>query len=237
MNTRMIESIEFSVAGRTFAGILAVPDGAARGAVLVCHGGFGLVPHERERAARLAERGYIALAPDLFGETFADRTRGREVIGGLIAQPALLRERVTAAWRRLGACPGVDATRTAAVGHCFGGLTALELARSGADVRAVVSLHGALHTREPARAGVVRARVLACTGAADPHVTAEHRATFEAELTAAGVDWQHHVYGGALHGFTVPGIDALQIPGCAYDERADRRSWRTMLDLFDEVFA
>src|SRR5882672_8229273 len=163
----MIDNIEYTVAGRTFAGLLATPEGtrASGRGVLIVHGGSGLGAHEREQATRLAALGYIALAPDLFGETFGDRARGMAVIGELVANPDVLRARITAAWTRLAADPGVDPARTVAVGHCFGGLAAFELARSGADVRAVVGLHAGLAAREPARRGEVHARVLACVGA------------------------------------------------------------------------
>jgi dienelactone hydrolase len=139
------------------------------------------------------------------------------VIGELVARPEVLRERTAAALARVPAEP------RAVVGHCFGGLAALELARSGAEVYAAVSFHGRLATLAPAERGRIHARVLACTGADDPHCPRDQRAAFEDEMTAAGVDWQHHVYGGARHGFTIAGPD--------HDEAADRRSWRAMLDL------
>jgi len=159
------------------------------------------------------------------------------VIGELVTRPAAIRTRVGAAWGRLCKVPGVDATRTAAIGHCFGGFAALELARSGADVRAVISFHGGLTTHAPAVAGGVRARVLVCTGADDPFCPREQRAAFEDEMTAAEVDWQVHTYAGTRHGFTVAGIDPEKHPGCVYHALADRRSWRAMLALFDEVLA
>ena len=229
----MRDDVTFAAAGRSFTGLLALPDwlpdGAPRGGVLVFHGGGGLAAHERERAGRFAALGYAAFAPDLFGEVFADRAAGMRVIGALVADPDRLRERVIAARDHLAARIGAP---VAAVGHCFGGLAALELARSGADVRAAVALHGALTTRAPARPGQVRARVLACTGGDDPFCPREQRAAFEDEMTAAGVDWQHHVYGGARHGFSVPGVAA---PGCAYVAAADRRSWAALCALLDEV--
>jgi dienelactone hydrolase len=228
----MIEKFEYEVAGQRFSGIQATPTGATAG-VLVFHGGSGLTDHERDRVQMLAELGYVAFAPDLFGEVFADRARGMAVIGELVAQPAKLRARTQAALAVLAA--RVD--KVAAVGHCFGGLAALELARSGAAVRAVVSVHGRLAAVDPARRGEVQARVLACTGADDPFCPREQRLAFEDEMTAAGVDWQHHVYGGALHGFSVPGIDPAKSPGCAYHELADRRSWAAMRGLFDEVLS
>src|SRR5580704_12763656 len=160
----MIEDIQYVVAGRAFAGVLAIPMAPPRGGIAIFHGGGGLGAHDRAQCTRLAALGYVAFAPDLFGDAFRDRAHGMAVIGALIESPDVLRERVVAAWR-------VVADRglvTAAVGHCFGGLAALELARSGADVRAVASFHGGLATRSPARAGEVRARVLICTGAEDP---------------------------------------------------------------------
>jgi dienelactone hydrolase len=232
----MSEIIEYEAAGRVFTGELAVPaTDEIRGGVLVCHGGSGLGEHERGRLTALAARGFVAFAPDLFGERFVDRAHGMRVIGELVAEAPRLRERLRAALARLAAHPRVEPARLAAIGHCFGGLAALELARSGAELRAAVSYHGGLATREPARAGEVRARVLACTGADDPFCPRDARIVFEDELTAAGVDWQHHVYAGARHGFTVAGIDPATHPGCAYHELADRRSWQATLGLFDEV--
>jgi len=231
----MLEPIEYEVAGQVFSGIVATPATRPRGGILVLHGGSGLGEHERERVRVLAALGYAALAPDLFGEIFTERSRAMAVIGELVTRPAAIRARAGAAWRRLREVPGVDATRTAAIGHCFGGFAALELARSGVDVRAVISFHGGLTTSAPAVANEVRARVLVCTGADDPFCPREQRAAFEDEMTAAGVDWQLHAYAGARHGFSVPGIDPEKHPGCAYHELADRRSWHAMLAMFDEV--
>lgn len=231
----MSEDIEYEVAGQSFRGLLAAPGaGATRAGVLVFHGGSGPTEHERHVVGRLAALGYTALAPDLFGEVFADRAHGMRVIGQLVADPEPLRRRTTAA---LGWLRARGIRHVFAIGHCFGGLAALELARSGAAIEAAVSCHGALTTRAPARASEVRARVLVCTGAEDPFCPAEHRAAFEAEMTAAGVDWQHHIYAGARHGFTVRDIDPASHPGCAYHELAAQRAWGAMLGLFAEVLA
>src|SRR3569623_1939394 len=120
--------------------------------------------------------------------------------------------------------------RPFAVGHCFGGLAALELARADTAVRAVVSLHGGLATAAPGER--ITARVLAVCGAAAAFCPPTQRAAFEAEMTAAGADWQLLVLGGAQHGFSVPGITR---EACAYDTVADRRSWRAMLALFEDT--
>ncbi|HVT08483.1 MAG TPA: alpha/beta fold hydrolase [Polyangia bacterium] len=224
--------IGYEAAGRSFGGVFLAPATTAAAGVLVLHGGGGPTAHDRDVARRFARLGYAAYAPDLFGQVFADRREGAVVIGALVAKPELLRTRLNAALDRLRAQLG-DATPLAVVGHCFGGLAALELARSGARVCAAVAIHGGLHTREPARAGGLQARILACTGAADPYCPPEHRAAFEAEMTAAGADWQHHVYGGAAHGFSIPGASA--VPGVAFHEPSARRSWDATLALLRDA--
>ena len=154
----------------------------------------------------------------------------------LVSDPLRLRRRATAALEALRQLSQADRARTGAIGFCFGGTVVLELARSGADLAAVISFHGRLATSAPASAGSVRATVLACTGSADPFVGADERRAFEAEMTRARADWQMIVYSGALHGFTEPNVDADPRPGCAYDLRADCRSWAAMREMFREAF-
>jgi dienelactone hydrolase len=228
---------EFVSAGRTLACYFFEPDGAdvgSRPGVMVLHGGAGFGGHERDRARMLTELGYVAFAPDLFGEAFQTRERGVEVITGLVGDPPALRARLADALACMRARPAVDSPRTAAIGFCFGGLAALELARSGADLRAVVSFHGGLTTKAPAAPNEVKAAVLVCTGAADPFVTREHREAFEDEMTRATADWQLCAYANALHGFTERNVHR---PGVQYDEAADRRSWRAMRALLEETLA
>ena len=229
----MFESLEFEAAGRVLRGFLAVPErivGGPRGGALICHGGSGVQSHEREQLERLARLGFVAFAPDLFGEALTDRAHGMRLIGALLADPESLRSRVVAALDVLRA--RVTGERLVAIGHCFGGFAALELGRTGVDVRAVVCFHGRLATAASVGTGTMKARVLVCSGADDPFSTLDERASFEAEMTAAGADWQHHVYGGVVHGFSVEGIVG---PGCAYHSSAARRSWAAATALFEEV--
>jgi dienelactone hydrolase len=129
-----------------------------------------------------------------------------------------------------------DADRLAAIGYCFGGTLSLELARGGADLKAVVGFHSGLAPTRPDDARNIRGKVLMLIGADDPIVDNAQRRDFEEEMRDAGVDWQLHVYGGAVHSFTNPRASGANLPGIAYDERTDRRSWQAMLDLFREVF-
>jgi dienelactone hydrolase len=128
-----------------------------------------------------------------------------------------------------------DASRVAAIGYCFGGTMALELARGGADLKAVVGFHSGLSTTLPAEPGILTATVQVCIGADDPIIPPAQRLAFEEEMRAAGVDWRMHLYGGAVHSFTNPGADGSNT-AIRYDRRADELSWKAMTDLFTEVF-
>jgi dienelactone hydrolase len=212
---------------------------ARRPGVLVFHEGLGLGDFEMARARRLADLGYVALAADMYG----DRRRASNLqevatlVGNIRNRPELMRARGHAALATLAALPQVDATRLAAIGFCFGGAVVLELARDGADLRAVVSFHGVLTTRTPALAGKVKASVLVCTGADDPLAPPEQVKAFEDEMRAAAArDWQVISYGNTLHGFTNPAADGSMMRTALYNEQADRRSWASMRSLLDEAF-
>jgi dienelactone hydrolase len=191
------------------------------------------------RARMLAELGYVALAADMFGDR---RQAGNlqevaKLVGDLRSQPEALRARGRAALATLAALPQVDINRMAAIGFCFGGSVVLELARDGADLKAVVSFHGVLATRTPAVFGNVKASVLVCTGADDPLAPPDQVRAFEDEMRAAAVrDWHLISYGNTLHGFTNPDADGSIMRAAMYSEQADRRSWASMRSLLDEVF-
>jgi dienelactone hydrolase len=209
-----------------------------RPGVLVFHEGLGLGDFAMARARRLAELGYVALAADMFG----DRRQARNLqevanlVGSLRKEPEALRVRGRAALAALAALPEVDTSRMAAIGFCFGGSVVLELARAGADLRAVVSFHGVLTTQSPATSGQVKPSVLVLTGADDPLAPPEQVAAFENEMRAASVrDWQVISYGNTLHGFTNPAADGSMMRTALYSAQADRRSWASMRSLFDEV--
>jgi dienelactone hydrolase len=231
--------IEYTAAGMNLVGLLCVPDGDdVRPGVLVGHEGPGISDHERGVAQRLAELGYVAFAIDYHGngERIDDRSLMFERLGRLMAEPDLTRELGRAALSQLLNEPRVDPTRVAAIGYCFGGTLALVLGRAGEPLAAIVGFHAGLETTRPDDSRNIRARVLMCTGGDDPIVTAEHRAGFESEMNAAGVDWQLNIYGGAQHTFTNPFAINTGLPGIEYHEPSARRSWQAMLDVFHDVF-
>ncbi len=135
--------------------------------------------------------------------------------------------------------PRTDASRVAAIGYCTGGTMVLELARAGTDLKAVVGFHPSLITTRPQDAANIIGKVLVCVGSEDPFIPAEQRHGFEEEMRAADVDWRLNLYGGAEHSFTHPRLDPNQrvLPGISYHEKSAKRSWRAMLDLFDETFS
>jgi dienelactone hydrolase len=205
--------------------------------VLVLPDATGINRHARTRASRLADAGYVALACDLHGGgTTMEFGAAMTVIRALRADPPRVRALGAGALDALAARPEVDAARVAAIGYCFGGTVALELARGGAALAAVVGFHSGLATARPEDASAIRARVLACIGADDPTIPPEQRADFEREMTAARVDWQLHVYGGVVHSFTNPDADLGGRPAVSrYDAAADARSWTAMRQLFAET--
>ena len=231
-----LEAIAYQAGVKSFTGYLA--DGS-RGkpapGVLVAHEGGGLTMHAKQRAKMLAELGYVAFAMDIFGEPPPELERGKALLRALRADLLELRARARAALAVLSDRPSVDAARLAAIGFCFGGTTVLELARDGTDLKAVIGFHAGLDTTRPQDAAAIRGKVLVCLGGDDPIVNAAQRAAFAAEMNAANVDWQMHLYGGVGHSFTNQEIDAFGYPGFRYDAAADRRSWRAMRDLLSEA--
>jgi dienelactone hydrolase len=232
-----IEDIEYSVEGRRHVGHLAVDDTRTgrRPAVLVGHEGPGLDDQAKRRADRLAGLGYIAFALDYHGDGKPlPRDRMVERLGALMEDPDRIRLLGQAGLDVLLAQEQTDPARVAAIGYCFGGTLALELARGGADLRAVVGFHSGLQTARPEDARHIVGSVLVCIGAEDPLIPPEQRMAFEEEMREGGVDWRMNLYGGAAHSFTNERADEHGRAGIAYHRPTDERSWRAMLDLFDE---
>ncbi|HEX4024205.1 MAG TPA: dienelactone hydrolase family protein [Steroidobacteraceae bacterium] len=215
------------------------PGGGRKPAVLVFPEAFGLGEHALARAKRLAELGYAALACDLHGERriLTDLNTVMQVVGALRDDVSRTRARGQTVLDVLKGRAEVDATRIAAIGYCFGGTMALELARSGAPIVGAVGFHSGLSTTAPQDAKNIKGKVLVCIGADDPSITPEQRAAFEQEMTAGKVNWQMSVFGRVVHSFTNPDADKLGRSDFArYDEQADARSWQQMRELLAEVF-
>lgn len=222
-----LEPFDYVHDGMTLSGRLARPAGPGpHPAVLVMHSALGPDRQTAERAQDLASLGYVALATDLYGlGTAGPDLDYMPLFQQYQDQPDLLRGRILAGYDALRALPEVDAGRMAAIGYCFGGQCVLELARSGADVRSVVSFHGLLRTARPAQPGAIKAQMLVLTGAKDPFVPEEDVHSFQQEMTAAQANWQLTIYGEGYHSFTAPEAAKLDYEGIRYDPLLDRLSW------------
>lgn len=233
------EKIAYVVDGVEHIGYLAVDDSHddTRPTVLVCHEGPGLGAHERDVCDQLAALGYVAFALDYHGGGGRlPRDEAMARLNVLRTDPDRIRALAHAGLAVFLAHPTADASRLAAIGYCFGGTMALELGRAGAEVKAIVGFHSGLGTARPEDAANIAASVLVNIGADDPIIPPEQRAEFEAEMRAGGVDWQMLLFGGVVHSFTNPEAAKAEMPTViAYNEAADRRSWRAMLDLFADT--
>ena len=189
-------------------------------------------------ARRVADLGFVVFIADLYGKgTFTDDIpHAHEMMTLLRSDVDHWRQRARSALQTLAAQPTVDTTRLAAIGYCFGGTTALELGRSGADVRAIVSFHGGLSSPRLQDAACIKARVLVCHGGADPVVPPAQVTEFVNHMARATADWTLEVYANALHSFTQTELDGAGVPGHDYDAVADQRSWRAMTELLNDVF-
>lgn len=235
------ETVKYKAGTVEAQGFLAYDDAVKdkRPGVVVVPEWWGLDNYAKTRARQLAELGYVALAADMYGDgkTTTKPEEAGQWSGGLRnGDRKELRVRVEAALDQLKKNPRVDASKTAAIGYCFGGTTVLELARSGADVRGVVSFHGGLSIASPAQPGQVKGKVLVCHGAEDPFESPAEVQAFENEMKNANVDWEMNIYSHAIHGFTNPEADKHGIKGMGYNKEADLRSWQAMQDFFREVF-
>jgi dienelactone hydrolase len=234
------ETVTYDADGVTLKSRLFYKEhGEPRPGVLVFPEAFGLSEHALSRAQRLAEMGYVSLACDIHGNARLV-TELNEAIG--LLQPLYddrkrMWTRGLAALELLTRRREVDAPRVASIGFCFGGTMSLELARGGADIKAVVGFHSDLGTNAPSKRPI-RSRILVCIGADDPFIVPDERAAFEAEMRKADADWQMHLYGGTVHSFTNREADERGRPeAMRYSAEADARSWASMQKLFSRTLS
>lgn len=231
-----LQHVEYLSNGTVLRGEMALPAAAGKHpAVLVMHNAYGLSDHMRQVVNRLAELGYIALATDMYGDGIfhTDLRKAGASIGPLMKSPELLRARTVGWYETLAALPNVDSSRIAAIGYCFGGQCVLELARSGADIKAAVSYHGLLTTPMPAQPGAIKGEVAIYTGAQDPYAPPEHVNGVRAEMIAAGAKYQITEFGEAGHAFTDPNAAVAARAGIAYHALSDAISWAGTVALLE----
>ena len=233
--------VEWTQDGTTFSGVLVYDDSDndKRPGLVMVPNWKGVNDSAIAKAKQLAGDDYLVLVADVYGKGVRPKTDAEAgpVATKLRNDRPVLRARSLKAIEVLKAQAGkapLDASRIGAVGFCFGGTTVLEMARAGAPLAGVVSLHGGLGSPLPAKAGGTHPSVLVLNGADDKSVSKDDIASFEQEMNAAKVDWEFTNYSGAVHCFAE--ADANSPPGCQYNERAAKRAWKALDEFFEERF-
>jgi dienelactone hydrolase len=232
--------IEYIDGGVLLEGYCAFDDSkqGRKPAVLIAHDWSGRNDFACQKAEQLAELGYVGFALDMYGNGLVAKTmeEKQKHHKPFMDDRMLLRNRVVAAFETLKKLEIVNQARIGAMGFCFGGTCVLDLARSGAELKGVVSFHGGLAAPTDVPSKKIHAKILALHGYEDPMVPPPQLAAFENEMNEAQVDWQVHIYGHAKHGFTNPTAHDEK-SGIVYNSLADKRSWISMRDFFAEVFS
>ncbi len=207
-----------------------------RPAVLINHTWAGRDDFVAEKAKKLAALGYVGFAVDMYGKGIlgSDAEENAKLMQPFMQDRQLIKKRMMAALYAVKLMPWVDDSRIAAIGFCFGGLCSLDLARSGADLKGVVSFHGLLGALDD-NSHPIKAKILALHGHDDPMVPVEQVIAFEKEMTKAGADWQLHTFGNTQHAFTNPLANNPGF-GTVYQPEADKRSWILMENFLAEIF-
>ena len=233
------ETVEYKEGSTVLEGFAAYADSGKHPGVVVVPEWNGVGDYTKKRAQMLAELGYNAFVADIYGKGIRPTTMeacAAEMQKYATNRP-LLRARARAALEQLRKLPNTDTGKLAAMGYCFGGLTVLEMARDGLDLKGVISFHGALNTPNPADAKNIKGKVLALHGADDPVVPDAEVLAFQKEMRDAKVDWSFVAYGNAVHTFTNWNVPEGTPGPAAYNKKADQRSWTAMQDFFKEIFA
>ncbi len=237
------KTITYQIGADTFEGCVSRPAklaGATAPGVLVAHDWTGFGPFPRERAEQLARLGYIALALDMYGQGVHAKNpdEAKKLSSAFYAKPALFAARAQAALAELLKQPGVDPERIGAIGFCFGGATVLELARSGANVKGVVTFHGSLAPGSPIAPGGIKAKeILVLHGSRDPLVTPADVAKFMDEMNTAKVPFRLVAYPDAVHAFTNPEAGNDPAKPTAYNAEAATAAYAEMTAFFHRLFA
>ncbi|MEP6669729.1 MAG: dienelactone hydrolase family protein [Chthoniobacter sp.] len=235
------EVVEYKSGDTTLQGFLAYDDANAqpRPGVLLIHDWMGVEGYAESRAKQLAELGYVAFAADIYGKGVrpADPKQAGALAGKYKGDRALYRERLKAGMAQITGNKLVAPGKVAVIGYCFGGTGALELARSGAALKGVVTFHGGLSTPTPADAKNIKCPVLILHGADDPFVNPDEVAAFKKEMEDAKVKYTFIAYPGAVHAFTRPDVGTDNSKGVAYNEAADKKSWAEMKKFFSQIFS
>jgi dienelactone hydrolase len=235
------ESVEYKQGDTTLTGYIAYDDSKiskSRPGIVIVHDWMGLSDDTKKRAEQIAKMGYVGFAADIYGKEDMPHSQAEagKAAGKYKSDRKLLRARAQAALDKLTSYSFVDKNKLVAIGFCFGGTTALELARSGAPLVGTVSFHGGLSTPNPDDAKNIKGKVLALHGGDDPNVPPSEVAAFQEEMRKAKVDWQFVSFGNTVHSFMVSTAGNDPSKGAAYNPVSEKRAWLDFQNFLKEVF-
>lgn len=235
------ESIAYNQDTASLEGML-VYDPALKGrqpGIVLMPDWMGMSDVARQYAEKVARLGYVVMVADIYGKSVRpkDAKEASAASDYYKKDRALMQARARSAYDQLLKTARVDTSRIAAMGYCFGGGVALELARSGAPLDGTISFHGNLDTPHPEQAKNIQGRILVQHGADDPFVPQDQVKAFKDEMRSAATDWQLIEYGGSVHAFTNPTAGSDNSKGAAYNPKADKRSFQAMADFYQDIFA
>lgn len=230
------QEVNYKFGDQEYRAFVANPEKESAPLVLVVHTWAGRDDFVEKKAIELAEEGYVAMAVDMYGDAKVGTSteENQSLMTPLIEDRDKLKAIINSAVEAGKKIDGVDSSKVAAIGYCFGGLVVLDLARSGTDISGVVSFHGLLMSSDISTDGI-QAKVLVLHGERDPMVPLSMVDDFQKEMTEAEADWQLHSYGNAYHAFTNKEANDPNL-GTQYNENADKRSWQSMMNFFAEIF-
>ena len=227
-----LDSLEYKMEGLAFTSYYAMPEKLSdkTKTVLIVHEWWGLNDYPKARALKLAKEGYIAVCVDMYGSgKIADNPKDALALATPFYQdPKMAYKRFMVAYNIALNISGVDKSRIAAIGYCFGGSMVLNAAAMGAPLDAVVSFHGGL-ADIPVNQGKLTAAVLVCNGAADTFVPEKDIVELKKQMVANGEDYKFINYANATHAFTNPRATEVgkkhNMP-IEYNAAADKKSWK-----------
>tara|TARA_R110002020_G_scaffold316899_2_gene532344 strand:- start:146927 stop:147637 length:711 start_codon:yes stop_codon:yes gene_type:complete len=234
-----MSAVDYSIDGKPYEGFFLKPAGKSNvPVVVIAHAWAGLAENERQKAQLVVDKlGYAAFAMDVYGKGKRGTTieENQALMNPLAGNRAELQKRLAGGLAAAKQQEGVDASRAAAIGYCFGGLSVLDMARAGMDVLGVCSFHGLLGAPENLASPKISAKVLIEHGWQDPMAKPDDVLAIAKEMTAAGADWQLHAHGNSMHAFTTEGANNAEM-GTVYNAAADRRSFASLKDFLAELF-
>jgi dienelactone hydrolase len=235
------EPVRYEANGTSLVGSITYDDalGAKPAGVVIFPEWWGANDYPKSRAKMLAQLGYVALVADMYGDgkTTADPKEAGALAQQIYGKPDVMVARAKAAVQQLKMSGRCDPQRVAAIGYCMGGSIALNLARTGEDLQAIVGFHCGLASRVPAgEPGTIKAKILVMNGADDKMVSPEETQKFEDEMRTAQADWELVLFGNAVHAYSNPAADKYKdIGSLGYSPTADRRSWELMRLMLTEA--